>query len=98
MPGAVGTDPAQFLDVDVDQLAGAGALITADRLRRLQAGEPAEADPPQHRRDRRGRHAEDLGDLGAGQSTRRRAAIASTAVRVLAAGLARLSRRGPAPL
>ncbi len=60
-------DPTQPLDVDVDQLTGAGALIAADRLRSIQTTELAEADSLQHRRDRRGGHLQDLGDLGPGQ-------------------------------
>src|SRR4051812_24880483 len=65
MPRAA-LDAAEFLDVDVDQLAGAFALIA---LRWLQA-EPAELahpDPGQDARDRRERPIEDLGDLGAGE-------------------------------
>jgi hypothetical protein len=68
MPRPLDADPAQFLDVDVDQLAGSGALVAADRLRRLEAREPAETYPLQHRRDGRGRHPQGLGDLRPGQS------------------------------
>jgi len=66
VPGPVRADAAEFLHVDVDQLARPGALVATDRLRRLQAREPAEADPQEHRRDGRGRHPEELGDLGTG--------------------------------
>ncbi len=67
MAGAI-LDPAELLDVDVDQLARTLLLIAADLLDRLQATELAEADPLQHRRDRRGRHLEELGDLRTGQA------------------------------
>ena len=67
VPRPLGADPAELLDVDVDQLTGPGALIAADRLRWLQAGELAEADPLEHGRDGRGRHLQGLGDLRAGQ-------------------------------
>src|SRR5215467_15659827 len=59
-------DPTQFLDVDVDQLTRAGALVAADWLGRIQAAELAETDPLQHRRDCRGGHLQELGDLGPG--------------------------------
>ncbi len=61
-------DPAQLLDVDVDQLACPPLLIAADRLGRLEATELAQADPLQHRRGCRGRHLEKLGDLGPGHA------------------------------
>jgi hypothetical protein len=60
-------DPTEFLDVDVDQLAGPGAFIA---LRGLEA-EPAQLAHPgsgQDARDRRQRPVEQLGDLGAGQA------------------------------
>src|SRR5262249_16150729 len=65
--GTMGSDPAELLHVDMDQLAWAGALVAANRLFGLEAAEPAEADPLQDRGDRRGRHLGDLGDLGSGQ-------------------------------
>ena len=37
-------EAAELLDVDVDQLAGMLALVTAHRLGRLQGGEPIEAE------------------------------------------------------
>jgi hypothetical protein len=64
--GTVGTDPAELLDVDVDQLARPLALVAVGRLRRIESAAPAEADPRQPPRDGRERHAEDLGDLGSG--------------------------------
>jgi hypothetical protein len=66
MPGAA-LDAAEFLDVDVDQLARAFALIA---LRRLQP-EPAELahpDPRQDARDRGQRPIEHLGNLGPGEA------------------------------
>lgn len=60
-------DLAEFLDVDVNELAGTLALVA---LNGLQA-EPAEAphpDPGQDSRDRRERHPERLGDLGTAQA------------------------------
>ena len=38
-----GIEFAEFFDVDVDELAGMGALIAALRLSRLQGREPIEA-------------------------------------------------------
>jgi hypothetical protein len=38
-------DAAKTLGVDVQQLARAGALVAHDRLGRLQAGQPAQAQP-----------------------------------------------------
>ena len=38
-------DPTQLLDIDVNQLTETGALVAADRLRRIQTAEFAEADP-----------------------------------------------------
>jgi hypothetical protein len=63
MSGAA-RDPAELLDVDVDQLARARALVALGRLE-PQAPELAHPDPRQHPRDRRERHPEHLGDLGA---------------------------------
>jgi hypothetical protein len=60
-------DASELLDVDVDELAGSSALVA---LRGLQA-EPAELahpDPRQDARDRRERHPEQFGDLGAGEA------------------------------
>jgi hypothetical protein len=66
VPGALGADLAQLLDVDVDQLARALSLIAIRRLDRLQSREPAEADPPQPTRDGRERQTEALCDLSRG--------------------------------
>jgi hypothetical protein len=59
-------DAPELLDVDVDQLAGPLALVA---LRGLapQPAELAHPDPGQDARHRRERHAEQLGDLGAGE-------------------------------
>ena len=46
-------DSPKFLDVDVQELAGAAALVAVSGLRTLEPGEPAEPDPPQHRGDGR---------------------------------------------
>ena len=51
-------DPPELLDVDVDQLARARALVAVGRLGRLEAAALAEADPLQPPRDGRERHAE----------------------------------------
>jgi hypothetical protein len=60
-------DAPELLDVDVDQLAGPLALVA---LRGLapQPAELAHPDPGQDARHRRQRHAEQLGDLGAGEA------------------------------
>jgi hypothetical protein len=60
-------DAPELLDVDVDQLAGPRALVA---LRGLapQPAELAHPDPGQDARHRRQRHAEQLGDLGAGEA------------------------------
>jgi len=54
----------QPLDVDVDELAGARALIAVRRLGRLKPGELSEPEPLEPNRDRRERQLERLGDLG----------------------------------
>lgn len=59
-------EAAELLDVDVDQLAGMLALVTADRLGRLQGGDAIEAEPPEDAADRRRRDAGFGGDLLAG--------------------------------
>jgi hypothetical protein len=68
VPGASGGDPPQLLDIDVNQLAGTGALIAVGRLRWLQPREFAQTDALKHRRDRGGRHAQAERDLGAGHA------------------------------
>ena len=44
-------DAAKLLDVEVDQLARVLALIAADRLGRLQRGEPVQPEPMQDAAD-----------------------------------------------
>src|SRR5215207_1636219 len=64
MPGATGGDAAQFLDVDVHELAGMASLVAVGRLGRLEAralAEPETLEPQRHRRER---EHEDLRDLG----------------------------------
>jgi hypothetical protein len=61
-------DPAELLDVDVDELAGAAALVAVGRLRRLQPREPPQPRSPEERADRRERHLQRLRDLGRGQT------------------------------
>src|SRR5918994_1789406 len=56
-------DAAKPLDVDVDQLAGAGTLVAAGGLE-AETAELAHPDAREDARDRRERHAEQLGDLG----------------------------------
>ena len=45
-------EAAEFLDVEVDHLAGMGALVPADRLSRLQRFQRVEAQPAQDAADR----------------------------------------------
>src|SRR5689334_828362 len=49
--GPVGADPAELLDVDMDQLARPAPLVSADRLLGTQAAELAQADSLEHRGD-----------------------------------------------
>ena len=58
-------DPSELLDVDVEELAGAGALVALGGLQ-AEAPEAAETGAGEDPRDRRLGHLEDLGDLGAG--------------------------------
>ena len=60
-------DPTQLLDVDVDELAWARALVALGGLE-PEAPEPAHADPPQQPGDGRLGHPEQLGDLYAGEA------------------------------
>ena len=64
VPGA--GDHAEPLDVDVDQLARACALVAICRLGRFEPAELAQPDPPQDRRDGRERHTETDRDLRSG--------------------------------
>jgi hypothetical protein len=70
-------DPAELLDVDVDQLAGPVALVALWRLDPDPA-ELAHPDPGEDARDGRERHPERLCDLRAREAQPPRAAIAST--------------------
>ena len=56
-------DPAELLDVEVDKLAGVLALIAADRLGRLQRGQPIQPEPAQDAADGCGRYSKFAGDL-----------------------------------
>ena len=58
-------DPAELLDVDVDELARPGALV-ADRRLEPEPAEPAHPDPRQDPGHSRERHRERLGDLRRG--------------------------------
>jgi len=64
--GALAADPAELLDIDVDQLARPLAFVAIGRLGWSEAAALAEPDLLQPPRDRRERHAEDLGDLRGG--------------------------------
>jgi hypothetical protein len=44
-------EPAEFFDVDVDELARMFPLVTAHRLGRLQRGQPVEPETPQNATD-----------------------------------------------
>src|SRR5579863_3820126 len=57
---------AELLDVDVDDLAWGVALITANRLGRLERGQAVEAEALEDTADGGGRHADFGGDLLAG--------------------------------
>jgi hypothetical protein len=59
-------DAPELLDVDVNELAGALALITLGRLE-PEPAQTAHPDPGQDPRDRRDRHREQLGDLRASE-------------------------------
>ena len=61
-----GADPAELLDIEVDQFTRVLALIAADRLSRLQRGQPVQAKPVQDTADGCRRDAEFGGDLLAG--------------------------------
>jgi len=59
-------EASEGLDVEVDQLAGVTAAVPVRGLGRLEAGQPVEPDPGQHRADRRDRQAQLRGDHRAG--------------------------------
>ena len=76
------TDPielAELLDVDVDDLAGRGAFIAADRLGRLESGKPIEAQPFEDAADGGRRNPDFRGDLLAGVVLPRKASTLSQA-------------------
>ena len=56
-------DPAELLDIEMDKLARVLALIAADRLGRLQRGEPIQPEPVQDAADGRRRYPDFGGDL-----------------------------------
>src|SRR5947209_6035133 len=60
-------DPAELLDVDMNQLARSFALIALRRLE-TETAELAHPNPRQDPRNRRERHIERLGDLRAGET------------------------------
>jgi hypothetical protein len=64
--GAVIRDPAERLDVDVDELARVAALVAVWRVGRREPRALAEADPLEPGGDGRQRDPEDLFDLGRG--------------------------------
>jgi hypothetical protein len=71
VPGAPHGDPAQLLDIDVDELTGwVAVLVPVRRLERLQPRAPPQPEPPQPERDGRTRHGEHRRDLRR-SSTRR---------------------------
>ena len=59
-------EAAELLDVEMDHLAGMGALVTAHRLGRLERFQRVEAQAAQDAADRGRRDADFSGDLGAG--------------------------------
>jgi hypothetical protein len=65
---ATRADPAELLDIDVQQLARPLALVAIGRLGGLEPGELAEPDPGQDALHRGERHPERRGDLGASQA------------------------------
>src|SRR4051794_7731203 len=66
-PALAGTalDPPELLDVDMDELAWALALVALGGLE-AEAAQLAHPDPRQDPGNGRRRHLQDLGDLGAG--------------------------------
>lgn len=61
-------DPAEFLDIEMDELTGMLALIAAHRLGRFQVFQPRQAGACQHPAHRRLGHAGRHGDVLAGQA------------------------------
>ena len=60
-------DPAEFLDVDMDELARMLALVAAHRLGGLESGQAIEAEALENAADGGGGHTNLEGDLLAGQ-------------------------------
>jgi hypothetical protein len=60
MPGPA--ELAEFLGVNVDQLARMTALISIRRFRRIDPGDPIQPEAGQHQRDRRNSDGKLLGD------------------------------------
>jgi hypothetical protein len=61
-------DPAELLGVDVEQLAGTGALLADHGRPGLEGGEAAEAEAPQHQADGGDGPPQPARDLRAGQA------------------------------
>jgi hypothetical protein len=61
-------EAAELLDVDVDQLARALALVAPHRLGRLQRRDTVEPEPAQHTADGGGRHADIARNLMPGEA------------------------------
>src|SRR4051812_13145264 len=85
-------DASELLDVDVDELTRALALVALGR-HQAQAPELAHATPLEHRGDGRKRHSEQLGELGPGEPQPPKGTDRRDRVRVGAVGH-RLRRRG----
>jgi len=49
-------EPAELLDVDMDELAGVASAVAIRRLDRIQARPAVQPETGQHRTHRRGRH------------------------------------------
>lgn len=56
-------EAAELLDVDVQQFAGAVALVALHRLARAQIAQPGQARSPEHTADRGFGHAHVRGDV-----------------------------------
>lgn len=61
-------EAAEFLDVEMDHVAGMVALIAADRLRRIEIAQARQARAPQDAADGGGRELQHLCDLAAGST------------------------------
>jgi len=60
-------EPAEALDIQVDQLAGMGPFMAAHRRGGLQIPQPAHPDPAQHAADGGRRHTSLRGNMRPGQ-------------------------------